>query len=94
MSSTKAPEKPAPTPAKASLLDSALAQAAQVEPRTETGEHVAGPFPVGNIGQVEVRAHTRGTHTTQVGVFHPAGGGKTQRMPLAAIAALSEGLSA
>lgn len=76
------------------LLDGALAQAAQVEPRKETGDHIAGPFDVGNVGKVEVRAHTRGTHTTHVGVFHPAGGGKTQRMPLAAIAALTEGLGA
>lgn len=86
--------KDAPAKAKASLLDGALAQAEQVEPRKETGDMIAGPFPVGNVGAVEVRAHTRGTHTTHVGVFHPVGGGKTQRMPLAAIAALAEGLSA
>lgn len=95
MSNATAEKKPqANAPAKTSLLDSALAQAAEVEPRKETGEQIAGPFPVGNVGEVEVRAHTRGSNTYHVGVFHPAGGGKTQRMPLAAIAALSEGLGA
>lgn len=91
MSTTK--EKDAPAK-KGTLLDSALAQAAEVTPRKEAGEVVAGPFPVGNVGNVEVRALTRGQEAYHVGVFHPAGGGKSQRMPLAAIAALSEGLGA
>lgn len=94
MSGTTTKDAPAPAKAKTTLLDGALAQAAQVEPRKEAGDHIAGPFQVGNVGEVEVRAHTRGSHTTHVGVFHPTGGGKTQRMPLAAIAALAEGLSA
>lgn len=88
---TKTPEAPAKS---ASLLTSALAQAAEVTPRKETGEVVAGPFPVGNVGTVEVRGILRGSETVHVGVFHPAGGGKSQRFPLAAIAALTEGLSA
>jgi hypothetical protein len=93
MSATKAPEAPAPSK-KASLLDSALTQAAEVTPRKEAGDIIAGPFPVGNVGSTEVRAIQRGSETYHVGVFHPAGGGKSQRFPLAAIAALAEGLGA
>lgn len=87
--------KDAPAPIKRpSLLDSALAQAAEVTPRKEIGDVVAGPFPVGNVGKVEARAIARGSETIHVAVFHPAGGGKSQRFPLAAIAALTEGLGA
>lgn len=90
---TADPKKTAPEKSP-TLLTSALAQAAEVTPRKEAGEVIAGPFPVGNVGTTEVRAMQRGSETYHVGVFHPAGGGKSQRFPLAAIAALSEGLSA
>lgn len=85
---------PAPTgngTLKSALADS-VAQAKEAPKREITGAIVAGPFPVGNLGSVEVRAVQSGDRTFTDAVFLPAGGGKPKRIPLAAVATLHEEL--
>lgn len=95
---TKSKDAPAAAPTKdaapSNPLTAALAQADQVAPRKEVGELIAGPFAVGNIGECEVRTVTRGTAEYTNAVFTPTGGGKTQRMPLAAVAVFARELGA
>lgn len=68
----------------------ASAQAASAEARAGSGELVAGPFDVGNIGQVAVVRRELGEQKYLYAQF--TGTGRPSRIPLAAVAVLSEKL--
>lgn len=81
----------ASAPSRPKLLESATKAAASAPERKQVGEVVAGPFPVGNIGNVSVVEREQGTQKHLYAVYAPHSG-RTQRIPLAAVSALAESL--
>lgn len=94
MSNTKT-ETPAPNKL-ADAIKAASVQAESVQPR-KSGEVVAGPYPVGNAGEVSVIERPASKDSDNKYLFAeytPAGGGKIKSFPLAAVATLAKELPA
>ncbi len=70
------------------LADQASADAANAQ-RKDAGTVVAGPFPVGEIGQVQVIERTLGQSETKYLYAEFVGQGKPSRIPLAAVSVLA-----
>lgn len=75
-----------------SILDKATADAEAAKAKAESGEIVAGPFAVGNIGHVSVVERTMGESKYLYARF--IGTGRPAQIPLAACAALVDSLRA
>lgn len=91
---TPAPPAPATNDALKGALVSASEQAASVAKRERPGTVIAGPFPVGNMGNVSVveRESQKGDHKYTFAEYQSASGGRIKSIPLAAVAALHEEL--
>jgi hypothetical protein len=63
---------------------------AQNAQRGSAGTVVAGPFPVGEIGQVQVIERQLGSSETKYLYAEFVGQGRPQRIPLAAVSVLAE----
>ena len=72
------------------ILTRSQADAQSAKAKTETGDIVAGPFPVGNIGHVSVIEKTMGDRAYLYARF--VGSGRPAQVPLAACAALVDAL--
>lgn len=86
----KAEQKKSPAPSTGTGLLTQAESAAQSAASRSSGERVAGPFEVGNIGHVSVVKREMGDQSYLYAEF--TGTGRPARIPLAAVATLAEKL--
>lgn len=79
-------------PTLSALAEVASEQAANVQPRERAGTVVAGPLPVGGLGEVAVIERAQGDSKFLWAEYTPASGAKPKTMPLAAVVALAKEL--
>lgn len=73
------------------LMQQATKAAETAKARADIGNVVSGPFDVGNIGTVSVVERPSGNDKHLYAVYQPHSG-RTQRIPLAAVATLAGAL--